>query len=125
MTSSKNATTIFSDMMKDYVSLNYCVFALVSDSGDVLVKSIGWSVFEKAFKKHFIKNHLPELLKLKKKRGDKIYETNVDNFIVKYQFIINFPSKQGSFAVFAIPQTAELHREVVRCESSPIYYPLK
>jgi hypothetical protein len=125
MTLSNNATAIFRAMMEDYISLDCCAFALVSESGDVLVKSIGWPVFEKTFKKHFINNHLPKLLKLKMKGGDEIYETKVDNFIVKYKFVINWPSKQGSFAAFAIPQTAEIKQEVILFETLPIYYPFK
>jgi hypothetical protein len=123
MTSSNNPTAIFKELMKDYVSLGLCAFALVSKSGDVLDKSIGWPVFEKTFKKHFEKNHLPELLKMK--NGKEIFETKVDDFIVKYKLIINYPNKQGSFAAFAIPQTAELQREVTHCELFPLYFPFE
>ena len=126
MTPSNDATAIFKAMMEDYISLGYCAFALVNESGDVLIRSLGWRVFEKTFKKHFINNHLPKLLKLtNKKRGDLFYETKVDNFIVKYKFIINWPSEQGSFAAFAIPQTTELRREITSREVLPIYFPFK
>jgi hypothetical protein len=121
MTSLNYPIAVTKEMMKDYVSSDYCAFALVSKSGNVLVKSIGWPVFEKTFKKHFKKNHLPKLVK-KIEKGDKIYETKVDNFIVKYGFIINWPNKQGSFATFAIPQTRELELEITRCETYPIYF---